>query len=66
MSSNNEDHSQSLDPGDTLQAQSIVLLRRDDLLHIVDNGEADDNTGDDGLLLMAAVDCVDFIKSTEE
>ena len=42
MASNDENHGQSLDPRDTLQAQGVVLLRRYDLLHVIYDGEADD------------------------
>lgn len=43
-----------------------MLLRRDDFLHIVDHGERDDQVRDDGFLVVAVVDDVDFKESTEE
>lgn len=43
-----------------------MLLRRDDLLHVIDHGEGNDQRGDQGLLLVAVVKGVGFIQGTEE
>lgn len=66
MSSNDEYHCQSLDSRDTLQAQSVVLLRRNDLLRIVDDGEANDQSGDEGILFFAVVNGKGLVESAEE
>lgn len=66
MTSNDENHGQSLDPRDALQPQGIVLFGGNNFLHVVDDGKRDDKGLDNGLLVFAPIDDVDFKNGAEQ
>lgn len=60
MSSQNEDHSQSFDSSYTFHAIAGMLLGRNYLLDIVDDGERHDQVTGRGFLVFAAVNAIDL------
>lgn len=66
MPRQNEKHSKRFDPSYALQSQTGVLLRRKDLLHVVDNGKCFEDIVNNKCLVLAVVHGVNLENGAEE